>query len=664
MRGFSVDIRGRIRNFKLPKTKPLIPLFEAIVNSIYAIEERKAIENFKGIINIEIVRDNQCVLNLPKNDKIETDVVGFNIIDNGVGFDDNNMNSFLQSDSVYRLDKGGKGVGRFSWLKAFERVEVESVYKDLECYVMRKFEFSLKNPEIDDTVIDSEEISEYKTTVKLINCKIDYSKNISKQAVTIANKIIQHCFIYLMSEECPQINLIDDGVKYCINDLFSEQVEREENKYCIEIDAEKFELKNLKVKDASLNGCKLYMFGNDRMVKEIDLGKYIVDLDKQMLGEDKFYYVGILTGEYLDTNVDVNRTTFNIPEKRGEIELSLEEIIDNVIIKIKEYLKEYLDPIEEEKNTRIKKYVTEEAPQYRHLLKYMSEDIKKIKPNLSDDKLDDELYQIKRKFNKTIKEDSKKLLDKVQNGFSSDNEYKKLFEEQIGKISEANQAELANYVAHRKIIIDLLERGIKSDENEKFKKESYIHNLIYPMKTTSNEIDYESHNLWLIDEKLSYCSYISSDISFNNDKNDDRTDIMILDRPVAVSDDKLDGSEFDTIVLFELKRPMRNDYTNINNPINQLYEYVDKIRDGKAKDKNGRNIKVGAGTKFYLYAVCDITSSLEKTIKFFSFKQTPDNMGYYLFNDTYNAYVEILSYDKIIIDAKKRNRVLFEKLGV
>ena len=46
------------------------------------------------------------------------------------------------------------------------------------------------------------------------------------------------------------------------------------------------------------------------------------------------------------------------------------------------------------------------------------------------------------------------------------------------------------------------------------------------------------------------------------------------------------------------------------------------------------------------------------------FSQTPDKLGYYDFNDKLNAYVEILSYDKLIIDAKKRNKVLFDKLGI
>ena len=49
---------------------------------------------------------------------------------------------------------------------------------------------------------------------------------------------------------------------------------------------------------------------------------------------------------------------------------------------------------------------------------------------------------------------------------------------------------------------------------------------------------------------------------------------------------------------------------------------------------------------------------------FHDFSQTPDKMGYYKYNDKMNAYIEILSYDKIINDAQKRNKILFDKLGI
>lgn len=109
---------------------------------------------------------------------------------------------------------------------------------------------------------------------------------------------------------------------------------------------------------------------------------------------------------------------------------------------------------------------------------------------------------------------------------------------------------------------------------------------------------------------------------------------------------------------------MHYDYSHKENPITQLYEYVRILRQGEAIDKYGRYINVDGSTKYYLYAVCDITSSLKKFIEEKDFKKTLDNQGYYNFNSSYNAYFEILSYDKILKDAQKRNRVLFDKLGI
>lgn len=94
--------------------------------------------------------------------------------------------------------------------------------------------------------------------------------------------------------------------------------------------------------------------------------------------------------------------------------------------------------------------------------------------------------------------------------------YQEKFANQFAKISEANKSSLAEYVAHRKVVLELL-KGIRSNDFGKYSKEAFIHNLIYPMRRTSEEIEYQAHNLWLIDEKLAYCDYISSDVPFNND---------------------------------------------------------------------------------------------------------------------------------------------------
>jgi len=663
MKSYSINLAGRINNFPLPKNRPLIPLFEAVVNSLHAIEERRIDDPLftNGKIKVEVIRNREDDLfEMTELAAVES----FIISDNGIGFNERNMQSFLESDSTYKANIGGKGVGRFSWLKTFHRVEISSIHKEKGSSLKREFIFSLRNPYIDDSLEDWEEGSDNLTSIKLDNYLSEFCQDVPKQIDTIAIKIIQHCLVYFLDNNCPQVIVQDASNSINLNRLFREKFKTEENTINFTIGNSEFNLLNVKIEDKAFRGNRLYLCANNRLVDSKNLENIIIDLDGQIFDRYGFLYVGVLTGKYLDDHVDLNRLSFSIPDSGALFDITIDKIVKDSCLCIQEYLCEYLKPIAEEKTNRIIRFATEEAPQFRHLLKYMPEEIATIKPSLNTDKLEDELYKLKRRFDKKSKEERKALLDRIDETIMSTEEYEKFFKQQFEKISDANSAALADYVAHRKVIIDLFERGLRRQEDGKFNKEKYMHNLIYPMKSTSDEIDYGSHNLWLIDEKLSYCNFISSDLPFNNDPKEERTDIMILDRPVAVSDDKNDGTEFDTIILFELKRPMRNDYNYSDNPITQLYDYVHKIRSGEAKDKYGRIIKVGKTTKYYLYAICDITSKLERILENNAFKPTPDNLGYYFYNDRNNSYFEILSYDKILNDAKKRNRVLFEKLGI
>src|SRR3546814_14057201 len=71
---------------------------------------------------------------------------------------------------------------------------------------------------------------------------------------------------------------------------------------------------------------------------------------------------------------------------------------------------------------------------------------------------------------------------------------------------------LAQYIQHRKIILEFLERAINVREGEKnFPLEKVVHQLVFPMQHTSDEIEYSQQNLWMIDERLTFHSLISSD---------------------------------------------------------------------------------------------------------------------------------------------------------
>lgn len=666
MRHFSISLRGRVKNFNLPKNQPLIPLFEAIVNSIHAIEERRRTDcDFKGQIQIRIVRDGQ--MSLIESGELSP-INSFEITDNGIGFNEANFASFLESDSTYKADWGGKGVGRFSWLIAFQKAEIESVYSDNDGYVKRTFEFSPNISGINDTLSDCAMQEDNITTIKLLNCVEPYAKNLPRRGITVAMRIIQHCLVYFISENCPQIILIDEDGQYNLNQIFAQKIQTEENNVTIQIGGETFELLHVKAQETTVNGNKLYLCAHNRLVETKDLDKYIIDLDREIYEKSGFWYIGVLRGKYLDDSVDMNRLSFNIPDG-GVFEsmvdiITMDQIMKSVSKAVSEFLIDYLAPISENKISRISSYVMNQAPQFRHLMRYMPNAIENIKPNLSDDKLDDELHRIKREFDKQVRHENSELMEELSKGTINSKQYIERFKVQVEKISSVNSATLAEYVAHRKVILDLLEDAIRKTTENGYELESFLHNAIYPMRTTADHLPYSNHNLWLIDEKLAYCSYISSDIPFDDSPKEKRTDVMILDKPVAVAEGENSGREYENITLFELKRPMRNDYNNSSNPVNQLYEYVTKLKTNKVHDKNGRIIRVGSNTRFYLYAICDITSTLESILTYMNFSKTPDSMGYYYFNHNLNAYVEVLPYDKIILDAKQRNRVLFDKLGL
>jgi hypothetical protein len=215
--------------------------------------------------------------------------------------------------------------------------------------------------------------------------------------------------------------------------------------------------------------------------------------------------------------------------------------------------------------------------------------------------------------------------------------------------------------------MELLEKALKQDpETGKYALEKTVHGLIFPMRTTSEDVPFEQQNLWIIDERLTFHSFLSSDQPLNSLESVEidstsRPDILIFNRPLAFSDS---DEPLQSIVVIEFKKPDRVSYGD-EDPISQAYRMVREIREGKKKDKDGRYIRpANRNIPAYCYIICDLTPAVEIKIQNMGARRTPDNLGYYGFNETLNAYFEVISYNKLLADAAKRNRVLFEKLNL
>src|SRR5207237_570870 len=122
-------------------------------------------------------------------------------------------------------------------------------------------------------------------------------------------------------------------------------------------------------------------------------------------------------------------------------------------------------------------------------------------------------------------------------------EYHKRFTHFLDEYNELGVSALAQYVGHRKIILEFLERAITIPDGErKYPLEKVVHQLVFPMQHTSEDIPYHEQNLWMIDERLTYHSFIASDKRLKSlrvlDSDDEqRGDIVIFDEKIIFSDD-------------------------------------------------------------------------------------------------------------------------------
>jgi hypothetical protein len=228
--------------------------------------------------------------------------------------------------------------------------------------------------------------------------------------------------------------------------------------------------------------------------------------------------------------------------------------------------------------------------------------------------------------------------------------------------NDVGKDRLATYVAYRKAILLYLHDQLKRRGDGKYNLEEDIHRIIFPMRATSDDVPADQMNLWIIDERLAFHYYLASDKYLDQleplgVEAHRRADIIIFDRAFMFGEDEVDVG---AVVIIEFKRPMTDD----RDPIRQVYGYVRNVRDGRVTTKAGRPINVAKTTPFYAYVLCDLTARMREYAEDASLTVTPDGEGYIGFNAAHGVYVEMISYHKVVKDARKRNAIFFEKLGL
>ncbi|MDK7822488.1 ATP-binding protein [Klebsiella pneumoniae] len=664
------NLKGRLRNTSLPKSHGLMPVFEAVVNSIHSIEEMDNAS--EGKIVLRINRASQGSLDL--DTKSQPPIVGFTITDNGCGFDEANFKSFKTLDSDHKIDKGCRGVGRLMWLKVFALVEVESHFFDVGGKLKKRaFRFNDKLGVHGEKVVEATS-QKPGTLIKLVDYDESFQKQVPAKGLSIANQLLEHVLWYFVRQgSAPKILLEDTDEVFDLDHLLEEHMHASAFLETITIRDYQFDLTHIKFRASVNKKHQLALCAANRLVKEESIqGKLPGLYGKISDASGEFTYTCYVSSDYLNQHVRSERISFDIAEDVEDIlnEVSFKDIREAVLTRTKEYLQDVLTENVSAGRRRVDDFINTHAPRYRPIANYVAEELLIVDPEKSDKELELHLHAQWYEVERQLVSEGHDIMQ-PQNKEHVE-EYKERLAEYLRKAGDLKKSDLANYISHRKVIIDLLQKSIERLEDGKYAREDMIHELIMPMRKDSTEVFLDSCNLWLIDERLAFHNYLSSDKTLNSmpitgngsTKEPDLLSLRVFDNPLLVNDQS--SFPLAAITVIEIKRPMRNDMREgeDKDPIDQALSYLERIREGKVTTKSGRPIPSNNDIPGYCYVLCDLTESMHRRCRRANLRITSDGMGYFGYNEPSHAYIEVISFDQLVEAAKERNRAFFDKLGL
>lgn len=669
----NIDVIGRVRNTKLPAAHGLMPLFEAIINSIHAIGDAG-----RDQPEIRILIDREpSLLSQDAHGNTVANITGFRILDNGIGFDSANYSSFDTLDSQAKAAQGGKGIGRLLWLKAFDKVQISSTFHEEGEWFDRTFTFLLSPQGIERHALSPHRgASPTPTTeVQLIGFRNLYRDASPKTADVIARRIVEHCLEHFLLNQSLRIYVqnSDEATHIDLHHLFESEFRPQSSNRTVEIGGRTFTIVDVFLKAGPENHHQLHLCAHNRVVQSFRLSGYIPHLDAHFLNDsgDPQVYNAYVSGDLLDEQVDAERTGFNI-DRRDALSFTgavvWEDLIERLIAEISSFLAPQTAQTRERTLQRVRQFVEEKEPRYRPLLTHRPQVLDRISSTMSDDKLDTVLYQNLSTWRHEVRTQATDRLRELPEEPTAFEQHRREFQRLIGELQEVAKSDLADYVIHRATVLSFFQKLLGSSNNGQFHREDAVHSLFFPQRKTSDQIDYDDHNLWVIDERLAYHQYLASDLPLSRQtaapvasSSSDRPDILIYNAPLAFTPG---DPPFASVVIVEFKRPERDDYDPASSPLRQVYRYIDDIKNGRARRADGSSIDPVPDVPFYCYVIATLTPRLRDDAKELGFIEAPDRRGFFTYNGNYRAYVEVSSYHKVLDDAMKRNRAFFDRLGI
>ncbi len=659
-------IPGIVDNIKSDST-PYSPIIEAVTNCIDAINES---ERKDGRIDITVEREN--VLPNAKDDELP-EIISVQVSDNGIGFNDKNRESF---DTIYSPRKkaiGGKGFGRFFYLKHFSGASIESYYVQDGQLKQRTFDFGQEYNVVANEQTNDATDHDTGTVLKLKNIR---QGKFDKDPELFAHRILEQLLSYFVDDTygCPEI-VIHDGEldkPIVLNSLIgntNDSLIRRFDSGDFEVNETGFKYKLFKLYKMRTQKSRIVLTARNQSVTDTMLDdcvpEFASDFEEEVTDENgkthtrNFIIRFYVQAPYLDDNVTTERDNFNFNDKNAQTSIFPvnKEEIERAVAKIaKDKFSDEFKLRFEKKKKHYETYADENV-WYRPYVEDL--DLENLKASPTKNELETIMHKTKYEKDLEIK---RKIAD-ITSGATTYQDAETAAEEIIKQAKRASISDLAQYVAFRKAIIDLLKTAIQYTANGTYKTEKELHDIIFPTKSSIKDVPYDGHNLWVLDERLTFTSqHVSSDQNIFQGSNNDRPDIAVFHNAIAYRETNLSHSP---ISIFEFKKPGRHDFVSASSedPVDQLIRYVQAIKKGELKVVDGTEVQINENTPFYGYIVADSDNSIRDWLERKNFKELPDGQGWFFNHDNLSLHIEYVTWQKLINDAEIRHRRFFELLG-
>ncbi len=610
-----INLRSQIKKLS-NRVNLFTVLNEAIVNSIQAGATQIQIELFRENVQGELL-DTKPSIN------------SVHISDNGEGFNKKNRESFAEYGTENKISEGCKGIGRLSYLKVFEDVSIESFVKSdaekIECSFTENFEDS------DFKIQSGQNIASNKTLIKLHRARNNYAKGY--EISEIKEKLFFHILpiLYLNKTRNVEIEIKDKADDSANHIRTSDLPNFQQLDFSIRefVTNDKEEIKftlHYAISDAGEDKLLDFYCANKRTVcrfkdKELKI--------TPIKGKNSIFLV---TSSFLDSAVNDERDDFNIYPKIMNLlnPLSWEQING----RLKDALRDVIYsayPNLKEQNTELVSSIRDEN---LHLVDYM-EEIDSLGGLIDSEsiieKAEQQFLQDKKSFRTILKQekpDSAEILSKA---------------------SDLAGKELIEYVITRDKIItqfELLDLNKEKDEEvirNHFLKRGITGDSFSPVPVREN-------NLWLLDDKFMTYNYVASEKAL-------KTLLSAVGLPKAESNDRFDIGIYSNsengkrAILIEFKKFSAN-YKENGEGINQLGTYADTL------SKNGID-------ELYLYLVASVDEQFKNNlVNLYKFTKvfSQDGEIYHGTLSNVNAYIQVVSPQALISDAKARNKTFIDMI--